>query len=164
MLMQLGPFQFKLLAPSPQELRRIFDYRWVPVERVGRRPAMQFLGPGEEGVHIRVLMYPHVTGGMGDLERMRNAGQQGTPYRLVSGAGYNFGLWCIVLVEDEQTFFDKKGSPHRVEFNLGLAAYGGDGMGAGAFGGLGYSASSSFGPVSVGGSVGLGGASLSIGF
>ena len=115
MMMQLGKFQFRLLAPAPHTISRNFEYRWVPVERVGRRPAMQFLGPGEETCDLQVTMYPHVTGGMGDLEEMRRTGQQGQPMRLISASGFNYGLWCIASIQDEQTFLDKKGAPRKVQ-------------------------------------------------
>ncbi len=133
MLMQLGPFQFRTLAPAPHTLSRSFEYRWQPVERVSRRPAMQYMGPGVESLDIAVTMYPHVTGGMRELEGMRRAGQMGTPYRLVTAAGFHFGLWCITSVSDEQTYLDRKGNPRKVDFTLSIKAYGGDAFGLGSF-------------------------------
>ena len=129
-LVGLGPFIFQAASGlNHQRLRRVASARWQPQNRVGRAPALQFSGPGTEKVNLRGVIYPHYTGGLGQLEGMRMQCKLGLPHMFVSGLGFVFGLWVITRVSDTQEFFDASGSPRKVEFNIGLAAYGPDGLG-----------------------------------
>ena len=124
-LMGLGPFRFH----SPRgmnynRLARRFEYRWVPQMRVGRRPAEQYLGPGEEELRIHGILFPHAYGGYNTLNSMRDAAQVGTPYGLADAVGVYYGPWCIRMILDEQEFFLPNGTPRRVEFVVELVNYG----------------------------------------
>jgi uncharacterized protein len=81
LLMGLGPWRFH--SPrgiSYNRLTRRYDYRWMPQMRVGRRPAQQFLGPGEEELRIHGILFPHAYGGYDTLTEMRTEAETGTPY------------------------------------------------------------------------------------
>ena len=124
-LIGLGPFRFS----SPHGLNynrlgRRFEYRWIPQMRIGRRPAEQFLGPGEEDLRIHGVLFPHAYGGYSQLNGMRDYAETGIPLPLASAQGYYFGPWCIRMIIDEQEFFHPNGDPRRVEFDMGLVAYG----------------------------------------
>ncbi|TIM92331.1 MAG: phage tail protein, partial [Mesorhizobium sp.] len=43
-MMGLGPFRFSLSTAAYQALERSDEYRWVSQDRIGRHPAMQFVG------------------------------------------------------------------------------------------------------------------------
>lgn len=58
-LIGLGPYRFSVSSLNIEELDRSWEYRWEAVNRVGARPAMQFIGPGEETVRLKGLIYPH---------------------------------------------------------------------------------------------------------
>ena len=124
-LMALGPYRFSTMPGlSYQQLSRRFEYRWVPQLRIGRRPAEQFLGAGEETINIHGVIFPHYTGGYGQLNGMRDGAQFGVPYGLANGKGIYFGPWVIRGITDEQEYFHKNGDPRRVEFDIALVNYG----------------------------------------
>ena len=125
-LYALGPFRFGLRAPAPQALSRDFPMRWQPMERIGRRPAQQFLGPGEEVLILDGVLYPEFTGGLNQIEGMRRSAQTGVPYMFVSGAGLVFGRFVIRNIRDVQTYLAHNGAPRKVEFSIELVAYGED--------------------------------------
>jgi hypothetical protein len=131
-LLGVGPYRFKIKALNYQALTRTFNYRWVSQERIGRRPAMQFLGPGEETVELRGVIYPkdpRFGGGFSQLENMRKEAMRGRPRGVASSLGRYHGRWCIKEVSDVQTYFAKNGAPRKVEFTIKLTAYGADGGG-----------------------------------
>ena len=132
LLLGIGPFRFHIYGLNYQSLERDFEYRWVPQERIGRRPAMQYLGPGEERVQLQGVIYPRDPrwegmAGFQMLEAMRSAAMSGTPYGVANSNGRFFGLWCITNISDIQTFLFKDGTPQRVEFTVELTNYGSDG-------------------------------------
>jgi phage protein U len=92
--------------------------------RVGRRPAMQFMGPGVEELRIHGIIYPHAYGGYSQLNGIRSTAMTGMPLGLADAKGIYYGPWCIRMVLDEQEYFHPNGDPRRVEFDLDLAAYG----------------------------------------
>jgi phage protein U len=125
-LMGLGPIRFSVPGINYQQLNRRFEYRWVPQMRIGSRPAQQYLGPGEEGLRIHGILYPHnrLGGGYGELNSLRAAAMSGVPMGLASAKGIYFGPWCVALITDEQEYFHPNGDPRRVEFEIELVAYG----------------------------------------
>ena len=125
-MLALGDFRFGLDTAAYQELVRATEYRWAATARVGRRPARQFVGVGEETVTLAGTIYPHYRGGLGQVAAMRAAAEQGEPLRLVTGAGAVMGLWVIHRVEETQRAHWADGSPRRQDFRLELAAYGED--------------------------------------
>lgn len=131
--MGLGPFRFSIPGQSYDRLSRRFEYRWEPQWRVGTRPAEQWLGPGEEALDIRGVIYPHYAGGFNQLNQMRQAAQAGIPYSLADAKGIYYGPWCIRMIRDEQEYFHKDGTPRKVEFSIDLVAYAG-GVGVAASG------------------------------
>lgn len=129
-LIGLGPYRFATSSLSIHKLDRKWAYRWEAQQRIGRRPAMQFLGPGEESVQLDGVIYPHYMGGFGQLMQMREAASRGDFFALASGAGNAIGVyhgrWCIRNISDAQSYFHKSGAPLKVEFQIDLVAYGGD--------------------------------------
>ena len=47
-MMALGSYRFSIDSAAYQELKHSQAYRWQAQERLQRRPAMQFVGAGEE--------------------------------------------------------------------------------------------------------------------
>jgi len=131
-LMGVGPYRFAIVGLNYQSLERSFEYRWEPQPRIGRRPALQWLGPGVETVTLQGIIYPRDPRTRGDqgfaqLEQMRQEAMQGIPRGVASHLGRYYGLWCITNISDVQSYFFKDGRPQKVEFTIELAAYGPDG-------------------------------------
>ena len=124
-MLALGDYRFSLDAAAYQELQRSAAYRWASQPRLGRRPARQFVGQGEETITLNGTIYPHYRGGLGQVDALRSEAAAGRPLQLVTGAGAVLGLWVVERVEETQRLFDN-GDPRRVSFHLELAHYGDD--------------------------------------
>jgi uncharacterized protein len=125
-MMGLGDYRFSLRTAAYQELRRRNSWRWPMVDRVGARPAAQFVGPGEDSVTMSGVVYPHFNGGLGQLSAMRAEADKGEPLMLVDGTGQVWGKYVITDLEEGQEVFFSNGAPRCQHFDLSLQAYGGE--------------------------------------
>lgn len=125
-MMALGEYRFSLATAAYQSLDRSSDWRWESVDRIGARPAKQYLGPGEDTVNMRGTIYPHFRGGLGQVEAMRTEANKGEPYLLVDGTGKVWGNYCITNVSETQETFFSNGIPRKIDFTIALAMYGDD--------------------------------------
>jgi len=132
-LLRLGVFTFKVSGPSYEGFEHTSSARWAKLDRLGAKPARQFVGPGDETIYLDGTIYPRFFGGFGQIEAMRAAAGLGQPMMLVSGYGRVFGMFVIERVASSQSYFLPDGSPQKAVFSLELAAYGG---GADILGGL----------------------------
>lgn len=125
-MMALGRYRFSIDTAAYQELKHSQAYRWQVQERLQRRPAMQFVGAGEELIELSGVIYPHFRGGLQQLEAMRREASQGQPLLLVDGLGFVWGQWVIVYIDEGQSFFQGNGQPLKQSFHLKLVNYGAD--------------------------------------
>ena len=82
MMLALGMFVFELRTLPYQSMQHSKDYRWVSNDRVGKPPAYQFLGEGENSIQLAGTLYPAITGGWISLkavEVMANEGNRKYP-------------------------------------------------------------------------------------
>ena len=125
-MMALGAFRFGVNRANYQEFTRSASWRWEPQDRIGRRPALQFLGPGSDEITLQGTIYPHFKGGLRQVEMMRLVASQGAPLILVDGLGWVWERWVITSVDETKTLFMADGAPRRIEFTMTLRAYGKD--------------------------------------
>ncbi|MBR3371162.1 MAG: phage tail protein [Rhodobacteraceae bacterium] len=125
-LMGLGAFRFGVTGGSYQSLRRTAEYRWASQDRLGRDPALQFTGPGNEEITLEGTIHPHFRGGLRQIEFMRQAARTGEPMMLVDGLGFVFRRWAIMSVEETRTVLMADGAPRQIDFRISLRAYGED--------------------------------------
>lgn len=125
-MMGLGDFRFGLDTAAYQTLTRATEYRWESQERIGRHPAMQFIGEGHTTIDLDGAILPLFRGGLSQIDRMRTIAGQGTPKMLVSGRGKVFGLFAIMSVSETQTIFLPDGTARKLEFSISLQSYGAD--------------------------------------
>ncbi len=125
-MMMLGPYPFMLRTAAPQTVTRRSDYRWERQDRIGRKPAQQFLGAGSDEITLSGEILPHFAGGYGQLDAMRLLAGRGKPLLLVSGLGNVLGDWVITSVEEEGSEFYSDGAPGAISFTMTIAEYGGD--------------------------------------
>lgn len=123
-MMMLGMYQFSVSTAAYESLRRSVDYRWPVQERIGRRPARQFVGIGDETIELSGVILPHYLGGLGQLDSMRELAGQGVALTLADGRGRIWGKYCITAVSETRTVFWPDGEPRRMEFRLSLGRYG----------------------------------------
>lgn len=124
--MTLGGFQFSLNTAAHDQLQRQSAYRWEKQDRLGREPAMQFIGPGEDKVTLTGVIYPHFRGGLGQLNTMREMAGEGEPLQLIDGMGNVLGRYCIASVQEAQNVYLGPGIPRRIDFTMELTRYGED--------------------------------------
>ena len=126
-MLALGDYRFSVDAAAYQELVRVSEYRWSVQDRLGQRPAQQYLGPGEESIELPGVIYPAYRGGLGQLNAMRSEAGKGEPLIMTSGQGLALGKWCITRVEENASLFLASGAARKVEFRLRIVRYGEDG-------------------------------------
>lgn len=125
-MMALGAFRFGVNRANYQHFTRSASWRWEAQARVGRRPALQFLGPGTDEITLEGVIYPHFKGGLRQVEMMRLVADQGQPLILVDGLGWVWERWVIVSIEERKSLFMSDGAPRKIEFTMSLSAYGSD--------------------------------------
>lgn len=125
-MMALGAFRFGVNRANYQSFTRSAAWRWEPQDRLGRNPALQFLGPGTDEITLQGVIYPHFKGGLRQVELMRLVANAGQPLILVDGLGWVWDRWVIASVEETKTLFLADGAPRKIEFTVGLKAYGSD--------------------------------------
>jgi phage protein U len=125
-MMALGAFRFGVNRANYQTFTRSASWRWEAQDRLGRAPALQFLGPGADEISLQGVIYPHFRGGLRQVELMRFVANAGQPLILVDGLGWVWDRWVITSVEETKTLFLADGAPRKIEFSVGLKAYGSD--------------------------------------
>jgi hypothetical protein len=125
-MMALGSFRFGVNRASYQSFTRDAAYRWSRQDRLGRAPALQYLGPDAEEITLEGVVYPHFKGGLRQMELMRAVARLGQPMMLVDGLGFVWQRWVITRVSETKSLFLADGAPRRIEFNVTLRAYGSD--------------------------------------
>lgn len=127
-MMALGAFRFGVNTASYQSSRQVAAFRWAKLDRIGRAPAMQFLGPDAPQMTLEGVIYPHFRGGLRQVEAMRAVAGLGEPMMLVDGLGWVWQRWAITAVEERKDTFMADGAPRRIAFSLSLQAYGRDAL------------------------------------
>ncbi|WP_460139660.1 phage tail protein [Pseudomonas sp. S2_E01] len=120
------PYYFNLDTAAFDELRRSTEFRWASQERLGRRPAQQAVGMGEEKITLKGAIFPGFKGGIKQLDTLRSLGAQLKPLTLTTGYGDVLGTWCLKNVEEEQSALLQGGIPRKQAFTLEFARYGDD--------------------------------------
>lgn len=121
-----SPYYFNLDTAAFDELRRSTEFRWASQERLGRRPAQQAVGMGEEKITLKGAIFPGFKGGIKQLDTLRSLGAQLKPLTLTTGYGDVLGTWCLKNVEEEQSALLQGGIPRKQAFTLEFARYGDD--------------------------------------
>lgn len=125
-MMALGPYRFGVNRGQYESFSRTAAYRWAKADRLGRSPALQFLGPEAEEIGIEGTIYPQFRGGLRQAETLRLLAGTGVPLMLVDGHGWVWRRWCIVEVSETRTRLLADGAPRRIDFSMRLQAYGED--------------------------------------
>ncbi|WP_321367914.1 phage tail protein [uncultured Desulfuromusa sp.] len=125
-MMALGDFRFGIDTAAYQKLSREVEYRWPVQNRVGRRPAKQFIGIGTDSISLDGVILPGYRGGFGQIDALRELAGKGQPLLLIDGTGRSWGKWCVERVEESQTIFFSDGVPRKQEFRIKLGHYGDD--------------------------------------
>lgn len=120
MMMAYGMFVFALNSAPYQELQRQTAWRHDGQGRVGKRPARQFLGPGDDTITLTGTLLPHFTGGQQNLDELRDMADEGGAWPLIEGNGTFYGLYVIEGMSETKSHQMRDGSAQRIAFSLTL--------------------------------------------
>ncbi len=123
MLMSLGLFTFSLQTAPFETLKRSTAQRWEGKNRVGRPPAYQWSGQGEDTITVDGTLAPGLTGGPANLDKLREMAASGKVWILTAGTGEVLDKWFITNVEETRTRMLADGAPRKVAFSLTLRRY-----------------------------------------
>jgi uncharacterized protein len=151
-LMSIGDVAFYTVMPGRdainfENVTRDSQFTWTAQGRLGRDPAFQFTGPGEESFTVEGRIYPHFFGGVKSLEQLRDMGRAGEPHVLVRYSsldesdpgnsvlpvdpalglmGTFSGRVVIRRVRRADTKIASTGIANRIDFTLELTRFGDD--------------------------------------
>lgn len=118
--MSLGMFVFELSSLPFQDSQRQTGWRHASTNRVGDRPAHQYLGPDEDTRTLSGVLYPELTGGPPSLDELEKMAHEGKAWPLVDGMGYVLGNWVIEqLTQTGSVLFDD-GVARKIDFQITL--------------------------------------------
>jgi phage protein U len=118
-------FVFGIKTAAYDRLQRMTSWNWPAQERAGRRPALQYTGPGEDSITLDGTVYTEKAG-LGQMDALRAMGDSGQPHIMVDQYGNVLGKWCVLSVKENQSSFFWDGAPRKQEFSVQLTAYGED--------------------------------------
>jgi uncharacterized protein len=125
-LLQLGAHQFEVAPLSYSQLQSRAEFRWPALDRLGREPALQFLGPGEKRITISGLIFPEAIGGWNRFRAFERSANAGQPMLMVLGTGHIFGRVVITAIGEVHDHIGYAGLPRKLSFDIEVARYGGD--------------------------------------
>lgn len=123
-MMMLGGLKFSVNTAAYQSFRRTSEFRWPAQERIGARPALQWVGPGRDTIELAGVIYPHYKGSLSYLDALALQSGTGVPLPLVCGLGYWYGFWCLERLSSDRSYFAAGGSPMKVEFRITISRFG----------------------------------------
>ncbi|VWC55055.1 P2 GpU family protein [Burkholderia lata] len=120
MMMALGLFVFSLSTLPYQELKRRRSWRFASNNRVGKKPARQYVGDDDETISLSGVLLPELTGGDLSLATIEAMATQHTSWPLIEGNGHIYGMFTIDSIETTRTLFFDDGAARRIEFSMTL--------------------------------------------
>lgn len=98
-LMSLGMFVFGMDTANYSEMQRDIDWRWGKSERLGARPARQYLGQGDDNITLSGSIIPGVSGTYSSIDRLiemaDSARDGGGAWPFIDGNGKVIGQFSI---------------------------------------------------------------------
>ncbi|AZZ97996.1 phage tail protein [Pseudoalteromonas sp. R3] len=120
MMMTLGYFVFARKTLAPQQTQHTMVWRHPTNNRVGTRPATQFLGAGDETKVLSGVLMPEFTGGEPSLNEVASMAETGKGYPLIDGNGNMHGFFVIEKITAGHSELLGDGSARKIEFSIEL--------------------------------------------
>lgn len=126
-MLTIGDVVLGVSTVAVDRLRRRTEYRWPSQDRVGRRPALQSVGPGADTITLDGVIFPGYRGRPSVVrDALRQAAAAGTPLVVTDATGAVYGKWCVVSVEESRSGLYADGAARKVEWTVVLSHYGDD--------------------------------------
>jgi phage protein U len=118
-LLTLGMFVFGMDTLAYSDLQRRITWRHEASDRFGARPAVQFIGPGDD-VTIAGACIPEIAGRYSALDTLASMGDTGDAWALMNGLGEVWGYYVIVGLDLTHQTVMAGGVPRRIDFTVTL--------------------------------------------
>ncbi|CDZ43108.1 Putative bacteriophage P2 tail protein [Neorhizobium galegae bv. officinalis] len=125
--MTLGSFAFEAIGFGYDTVSRRVQTPWAEIAVAQTLNQHQWTGPTSEEVSIRGVLFPAEFGGQDSLDGIIASAMSGAPLMLVSGndaEGVIHGTFTIQSVDEDRSFHDARGQPHRNSYSIALKRYG----------------------------------------
>jgi phage protein U len=119
-LLTLGMFVFGMDTLAYSDLQRRITWRHEASDRFGARPAVQFIGPGDDDVTIAGACIPEIAGRYSALDTLASMGDTGDAWALMNGLGEVWGYYVIVGLDLTHQTVMAGGVPRRIDFTVTL--------------------------------------------
>lgn len=119
----LGAYAFESHGFGLTDVARSLKTPWNAIKVAGGLNPLQWTGGDSDALTIKGVVFPHIFGGLGSLNGIREAAEAGTPLMFVNFAGQIFGLHVVEGVDEDRTFLDSDGLPMRDAYSLSLKRY-----------------------------------------
>lgn len=119
-LLYLGEFVFAPRGDGLTGMSRKSKARLAPQELIQRIAPVQFVGPGARTISIEGVIRPEYQGGLGQIEAMHQACDDGAPRVLTTGYGHVLGEFMIESIAEKRKYLAAYGIPRKIEFSIDL--------------------------------------------
>lgn len=116
----LGLFIFQLNTTPYQMMQINQKYRYGVNNRVGKRPAVQFIGLDNDDITLSGTLLPSLTGGRLSLLVLEQMAETGRAWSLIDGTGNIYGMYVIEEITQSKSEFFVDGTPRKIDFTLKL--------------------------------------------
>ncbi|WP_273841998.1 phage tail protein [Providencia rettgeri] len=116
----LGLFVFQLNTTPYQMMQINQKYRYGVNNRVGKRPAVQFIGLDNDDITLSGTLLPSLTGGRLSLLVLEQMAETGRAWSLIDGTGNIYGMFVIEEITQSKSEFFVDGAPRKIDFTLKL--------------------------------------------
>ncbi|AXG44983.1 MULTISPECIES: phage tail protein [Photorhabdus] len=120
MMAALGLFVFMLKTTPYQSLQHQQSWRYGFNNRVGARPAFQFMGPNNDTITLSGALYPEITGGRLSLLALQLMAQSGKAWSFLDGSGTIYGMFIIESIDQTKSEFFTDGTARKIDFTVTL--------------------------------------------
>ncbi|WP_445495563.1 phage tail protein [Photorhabdus sp. SF281] len=120
MMAALGLFVFMLKTTPYQSLQHQQSWRYGFNNRVGARPAFQFMGPNNDTIILSGTLYPEITGGRLSLLALQLMAESGKAWSFLDGSGTIYGMFIIESIDQTKSEFFIDGTACKIDFTVTL--------------------------------------------
>ncbi len=121
--MALGPFAFRALGFSFQDISRDLETPWAEIAVVDRFDALQWTGPKSDTVVISGVLFPEEFGGLNSLDGLGRMATAGIPLMLVTLAGKIHGMHAIQGISEDRSEHTRLALPRRNAYQIEIRRY-----------------------------------------
>lgn len=123
----LGSVRFKVGGTTLDNFEQEVNGSWASQDRIGRRPAKQNTGIGEETFSISGQIIPFFQPeGLQGIDQLRKLARGKEPVMLASGRGKMYGYVVVENVRENRTRLQADGSPFEANYTVTCSVYGED--------------------------------------